>query len=247
MSTAAAAAAAAEARATDLPLPCIDHLVVLAADLDSGLQWCQRTLGVTPAAGGEHPLMGTHNRLANLSGPAHARVYLEIIAINKIAANAVPISTKRWFDMDDERLQNQVARHGPQLIHWLAAVPGLPARCAALAAQGLERGAITAASRPTPTGLLQWRITLRADGQRLMDGCLPTLIEWGTAHPCDHLPASGLQLQTLTLQHPQAAALQAACSAIGTGTKVRVVQAQTPQLLAQLGTPLGPVTLASRP
>lgn len=232
--------------AADPPLPGIDHLVLFAADLDSGRRWCQRTLGVTPAAGGEHPLMGTHNQLLNLSGPAHARVYLELIAINKAAANAVPGGTKRWFDMDDERLQNQVANTGPQLIAWLAALPDLRAGCAALAAQGLDCGSITAASRATPAGLLQWRIALRADGRRLLGGCLPTLIEWGPAHPCDQLPASGLQLQTLTLQHPQAAALQAACSAIGTAPLVRVLPGPGAQLLAQLSTPLGPVTLASR-
>ena len=45
---------------------CVDHLVVLAADLASGVAWCERTLGITPAAGGEHPLMGTHNRLLRL-------------------------------------------------------------------------------------------------------------------------------------------------------------------------------------
>jgi hypothetical protein len=53
-----------------------DHLVVLATDLASGAAWCEHTLGVAPAAGGEHPLMGTHNRLLQLSGPAHPRAYL---------------------------------------------------------------------------------------------------------------------------------------------------------------------------
>ena len=54
--------------------PCVDHLVVLAADLASGVAWCQRTLGITPTAGGEHPLMGTHNRIFNVSSPASARL-----------------------------------------------------------------------------------------------------------------------------------------------------------------------------
>jgi hypothetical protein len=71
------------------PAPCVDHLVVLATDLASGTAWCEHTLGVAPAAGGEHPLMGTHNRLLQLSGPAHPRAYLEIIAINPIATPAI--------------------------------------------------------------------------------------------------------------------------------------------------------------
>ena len=151
--------------------PCVDHLVVFAADLAGGVNWCQRTLGITPTAGGEHPLMGTHNRIFNISSPGHPRAYLEIIAINSGATSALPAGARRWFDMDDATLQQQVAQHGPQLIHWVACVPDVAASHAALAAQDIERGAIITASRPTPNGLLQWQITVREDGLRLMDGC----------------------------------------------------------------------------
>lgn len=225
--------------------PCVDHLVVFAADLAGGVDWCQRTLGITPTAGGEHPLMGTHNRIFNISSPRHPRAYLEIIAINSIATSALPAGARRWFDMDDATLQQQVAQHGPQLIHWVASVPEVAASHAALAAQDIERGAIITASRPTPNGLLQWQITVREDGLRLMDGCLPTLIQWGATHPCDSLPASGVQLQQLTLQHPQAATLRAACEAIGVASHVAITAGDAPQLTAQLTTPRGPVTLSS--
>ena len=226
---------------------CVDHLVVLAADLASGVAWCERTLGITPTAGGEHPLMGTHNRIFNISSPAHPRAYLEIIAINIEATPAIPASARRWFDMDDAALQRQVAEHGPQLIHWVAGVPDVAGACAELSALDIERGAIITASRPTPSGLLQWRITVREDGRRLMDGCLPTLIQWGSTHPCDSLPASGVQLQRLTLQHPQATTLQAACDAIGVGPLAAVAAGSAPRLTALLATPLGPVTLSSLP
>ena len=147
--------------------------------------------------------------------------------------------------MDDATLQQQVAQHGPQLIHWVASVPEVAASHAALTALSIERGATITASRPTPNGLLQWQITVREDGLRLMDGCLPTLIQWGATHPCDNLPASGVQLQQLTLQHPQAATLRAACEAIGLAPHVAVTAGDAPQLAAQLTTPWGPVTLSS--
>lgn len=225
--------------------PCVDHLVVFAADLAGGVDWCQRTLGITPTAGGEHPLMGTHNRIFNISSPGHPRAYLEIIAINSVATSALPAGARRWFDMDDATLQQQVAQHGPQLIHWVACVPEVAASHAALTAQDIERGTIITASRPTPNGLLQWQITVREDGLRLMDGCLPTLIQWGATHPCDSLPASGVQLQQLTLQHPQAATLRAACEAIGVASHVAITAGDAPRLTAQLTTPRGPVTLSS--
>ena len=146
--------------------------------------------------------------------------------------------------MDDATLQQQVAQHGPQLIHWVASVPEVAAACTALSALDMDRGAVITASRPTPHGLLQWQITVRDDGLRLMDGCLPTLIQWGAVHPCDSLPASGVQLQRLTLQHPQATTLQVACDALGVGPQVTVAAGNAPGLSAQLATPLGPVTLS---
>lgn len=225
--------------------PCVDHIVVLAADLASGVAWCERTLGVMPTAGGEHPLMGTHNRIVNISSPTHPRAYLEVIAINPGAVSARPAGASRWFDMDDPALQAQVAAHGPQCIHWVASVPDVAERRAALAALDIDRGPVLTASRPTPSGLLRWQITVRDDGLRLMDGCLPTLIQWGAVHPCDSLPASGVQLQSLALEHPQAATLQAACQAIGVADCVEVAAGGAPRLTAQLSTPRGPLTLSS--
>ncbi|MFN3439965.1 MAG: VOC family protein [Acidovorax sp.] len=232
-----------------MTVPCIDHLVVLAPDLPTGVAWCERTLGITPTTGGEHPLMGTHNRIFNVSSPSHPRVYLEIIAINREAIPSIPSSARRWFDMDDAVLNAQVGQHGPQLIHWVASVPDVAEGCVALSALDIERGAVVTASRPTPNGLLQWQITVHDDGLRLMDGCLPTLIQWGAVHPCDNLPASGVQLQTLSLQHPQAATLQAACEAVGVAASVAITPNTTsstaPRLTAQLSTSRGPITLSS--
>jgi len=222
----------------------VDHLVVLATDLRQGADWCRRTLGVEPGPGGEHPLMGTHNRLLDLSGPAHPRSYLEIIAINPGTASARPAGARRWFDMDDPALQEQVADDGPRLIHWVACVRDVAASHAALAARGLDAGEVITASRATPRGLLQWRLTVRPDGRRLMDGCVPTLIEWGERHPCQGLPDSGVRLQSLRLQHPEAHLLAGACTAARLH-QVAVEAAAAPRLLATLHTPLGLVSLSS--
>ena len=227
------------------PLATLDHLVVLATSLASGVAWAEATLGVTPGPGGEHPLMGTHNRLLRLSNgkgqPGAA--YLEIIAINPAATPTLQPPERRWFDMDDPALRERVAQMGPQLVHWVARVPDLTAALQAWRELGIDRGEARAASRPTPGGLLQWQISLRPDGQRLFDGCLPTLIEWGPHHPTAAMPDSGLALQSLTLQHPQAALLQAACQAIG--LDAALITVGPARLSAQLSTPGGPLTLHS--
>lgn len=219
----------------------IDHLVVAAPSLDAGVAWAEATLGVTPAPGGAHPLFGTHNRLLHLSGPAAC--YLEIIAIDP---NATPLRLpplKRWFDLDDPALQARITAQGPQLLHWVARVDGIGAAYTALAAQGIERGHVIEASRPTPEGLLRWQITVRDDGQRLFDGALPTLIQWNGRHPSEHLPPSGLRLQALRLAHPEAPRLQAALSSIG--IEGVAVHTTGPRLSATLHTPLGLVSLTT--
>jgi hypothetical protein len=228
-----------------IPRAQIDHLVVAARTLDDGVAWCEATLGVTPGPGGEHPLYGTHNRLLRLACASAPRAYLEIIAINPRATPTRPTGHARWFDLDDPALQHRLAQHGPQLVHWVASVPDIEAAHARLAALDIQRGPVIGASRPTPQGLLQWRITVREDGQRLFDGALPTLIQWGDTHPAASMPHSGLTLQAFTLSHPEAVRLQQALAAIGLDG---VAVAPGPAALsAQLDTPLGPHTPGSIP
>ena len=225
------------------PAGALDHLVIMAASLAEGVAWCEATLGVTPGPGGEHPLMGTHNRLLRIATPEFPNAYLETIAINPVANKDQRTLGKRWFDMENPDLSVRVARDGPQLIHWVARVPDVRAAVAGLAAQGFDRGAVIQASRATPTGLLQWQITVRPDGQRLMDGCLPTLVQWGDTHPAASMPVSGVTLQSLSLRHPDATALQTALESLG------LVQATvTPgpaRLSARLQTPKGLIELHS--
>ena len=146
--------------------------------------------------------------------------------------------------MDDEALHRDVRQHGPRLIHWVARVPDADSTCAALAVQGLDGGDVLRASRETPHGWLEWKIAVRRDGRRLMDGCLPTLIEWGAVHPATAMPASGLALSSFSLQHPQPDALRAALAAIGL-PDVAVLKGDHPALRAVLQSPRGPVTLTS--
>jgi len=223
----------------------VDHLVIAARSLDEGVQWCEATLGIVPGPGGAHPLMGTHNRLFSLATPPFPCAYAEIIAIDPAAVPMRTALMKRWFDLDSAALRDSLARHGPQLIHWVARVPDLADALRQWQTLGVERGPAMAASRPTPRGLLEWQIAVRDDGQRLFDGGLPTLIQWGSVHPADAMPASGVTLHGLQLQHPEAPRLQAACDALD----LQHVSIQTgpAQLAAMLDTPRGPVRLCAIP
>lgn len=220
----------------------IDHLVVGADSLADGEAWCEATLGVTPGPGGQHPLMGTHNRLLRVATVDHPRAYFEVIAPDP-AMPAAPQGRRRWFDLDDARVRTTLREQGPRLLHWVVEVPDLRAAVEALAALDIDRGRILAASRMTPRGLLQWGITVRDDGQRLFDGCLPTLIAWGDTHPAAGMPDSGIRLHKVAVRHPRADALRRALAAIGLD---RIDASDgDPALCATLFTPRGTVRLAS--
>ena len=142
-----------------------------------------------------------------------------------------------------EALQARIAQGGPQLTHFVVRVPHITRAVQALSAQGIDRGHAIIASRMTAGGLLQWQISVRDDGQRLFDGCLPTLIEWGEVHPTHNMAPSGVHLQALHISHPQASALQAAYLSLGFApTRIEAAPAR---LGAVLQTPLGIVPLYS--
>jgi hypothetical protein len=218
----------------------LDHLVVAARTLDEGVAWCEATLGITPGPGGEHPLMGTHNRLFSIATAAFARAYFEIIAID---ARVHAPGRARWFDLDDGAMLDALAR-SPQLVHWVARVDDLAVAVAALRARGIDPGRVLAASRDTPRDLLRWQFAVRDDGRRLWSGALPTLIEWGEAHPTDAMPTSGVTLGALRLRAHDAAGLAAALGSIGLGGLP--IDAGPDGLHIELQTPRGTVVLDSR-
>lgn len=174
----------------------VDHLVVVADTLEQGAQWCEATLGVAPAPGGRHPLMGTHNRLLAIGGQRYPDVYLEIIAIDP---EAQPPGRARWFEMDDAVLRAAV-RERPRLVHVVAHTTQIEMLRWGLINCGLNPGTLLAAQRDTPHGRLSWRLTVRDDGRLECGGALPTLIEWQGPHPCDHLGASPVVLRELMLR-----------------------------------------------
>jgi hypothetical protein len=215
----------------------IDHLIVGAASLAQGVAWCEEVLGVTPGPGGQHPLMGTHNRLLKIATPTFEEAYLEIIAIDPAAA---PPQRVRWFGLDEPERRASLAQ-GPRLIHVVARSPQLDMHRFGLIQIGLQPGEPVQAGRDTPQGPLAWQILVRDDGRLLCGGALPTLIQWAGRHPTQAMPDSGVTLSALTLRGVPARARDVLRLQ---GVAVQEAPA-APALTAVLQTPRGEVVLSS--
>ncbi len=220
----------------------VDHLVVVATDLEQGARWCLDTLGVTPVAGGRHPLMATHNLLLKLGGDGWPDCYLEIIAIDPLAEQPPAAGRKRWFGLDDP-LQRERIKQAPRLAHFVARVPDLQRAVFNLAGIGEDVGEIVAASRKTPDGELRWQITVRADGVPQHRGSLPTLIEWHRRHPTTTMANSGVSLLALTARCASPLTLERAWAVIGLDSVRLTADGSEPALGAILQTPLGEIRL----
>lgn len=200
----------------------LDHLAVSCTALAEGVAAVEAALGVPLAPGGEHPTMGTHNRLLSL-GPQE---YLEVIAINPAAPAP---GRPRWFDLD--RFAG-----APRLTNWVAAVEDMDA---VLAASPAGTGVPVDLARSD----FRWTMAVPEDGRLPFDGCFPALIRWqGVAHPAPRLPDHGIRLTGLTLIHPQADALRAALGALTRDPRL-TVESGPVAMRAQFCTPDGDRTL----
>jgi hypothetical protein len=212
----------------------LDHIVIAAKSLDEGRAWAGETLGVAPVGGGRHEGLATHNALLRLDG----KRYLEIIAIDP---DATQPAFPRWFGLDTPEVHELIA-HRPRLVAWVARCTGAADAIDKLA---LTPGYTASTIRPASRGDLRWRFSFTPDGQRIENGTLPHLIQWGsTVHPCERLPESGLSFTALMLgmQEPEAGSeiLSALCFC---DDSVQLGQSTPSHLAAVLNSPRGVIVL----
>ncbi|MGW2963117.1 VOC family protein [Streptomyces sp. NPDC001220] len=180
--------------------PLLDHLVLATPDLAATVADFARRTGVTPAAGGAHPDLGTRNHLVSLGGTG----YLEIIGPDP--EQSVPPGA-RPFGVDGLTTARTVT--------WAIRPRDLDATVAAARARGYDPGDPRPMSRRRPDGtLLEWRLTDSTTAHP--SGLVPFLIDWGSSR---HPTASGLPVTPLlavSATVPDPAAVRALLSALGT-------------------------------
>lgn len=206
--------------------------MVAAVSLEHGSAYIQRQLGVTPAGGGRHTAMGTHNRVLKLG---HGQ-YLEVIAIDP---QSQPPTVPRWFDLDNPSLQASLDVR-PRLVAWVARTD----RVAELAPTAYDRPVII---RPMQRGNWHWQFAFTDNGTLPGGGLIPHLIQWdGHRHPTDAMVDSGCSLIGLDGIHPDPAAMQRSLASMGLEDRIRIRPAsgrQATGLRARISTPAGDVLL----
>jgi len=207
----------------------IDHLVIAAADLETGRDWLNRHLGVEPQPGGQHLTMGTHNVLLGL-GPG---CYLEVIAIDP----GLPAPDRpRWFGLDRPDVRRRL-RQGPCLLHWVARVDE-----DMIGQKGIEERF----GRPTPMarGEWRWQLTIPDDGALPLHAAGPSLIHWHGRHPTDVLPESGCRLKRLTVTSTDVNDLRSALGPWDWPDILTFARGNRVGLRAEIQTPQGVISLS---
>jgi len=202
----------------------IDHLVITASNLEEGQRFTTKVLGVALQKGGEHARMGTHNALLGLG----ETIYLEVIAPNPRAPRP---ERMRWFNLD--RLEPASA---PRLATWVVRTYDIRH---AVASCTESLGKVENMSR----GDLKWSITIPEDGNLVLDGVAPALIEWSSKpHPAKNLINSECSLIQLEIHHPEPTRIQALLRSIDLRENVQIFPipaSDRPYLIAKINTPGG--------
>jgi len=202
-----------------------DHVVYAVTNLAEGIAEIEALTGVQATPGGQHQGIGTRNALMDFGNGS----YLEIIGPDPEQPEP---AGPRPFCID------QLSRG--HLAAWAARTSDLDDVVAGARAAGYDPGDVRDMSRATPDGaLLEWRLATLVERQLVE--IVPFLIDWGTTpHPTKSC-AKGCQLLSLRAVHPDVDLISRQLAAVG--ATIDVEQGAAAELIAELDTPNGRVTL----
>lgn len=212
----------------------LDHIIVGAASLDEGTAYVKSILGVEVPDGGEHLMMGTHNKVMTLGNG----VYLEIIAIDpKMLGPTHP----RWFGLDDPAVAASL-KNGPRLLTWAINTADIEALCSH---SEITVGAVREASRDD----LRWKVALTDDGRLSAAGFFPLCIQWlVNFHPSERMQDLECRLESINVYHPYPEWLRSVLDSIGSAQLVNILPVdinEMPRIDANISTPSGLAVLSS--
>jgi catechol 2,3-dioxygenase-like lactoylglutathione lyase family enzyme len=204
----------------------LDHLTIIAPDLETGARHVRDLLGVDLPQGGRHPEMGTHNLLVRLG----EGVFLEVIAIDP---SAQAPGRPRWFGLDNAAAVRRSWDEGLCLRGWVVRTSNIDA---ILAQHGDVLGEKTSVSR----GDRSWLFAVPPDGSLPMGGIAPSVIDWGkSGSPAMGMVDLGLSLAEFRIEHPDPDKVQLLYRTLGIHGAPTVCKGERWRYRAVIRTPAG--------
>ncbi|POF32292.1 VOC family protein [Roseibium marinum] len=204
----------------------LDHITVIAPTLVEGVSHVQKCLGLDVPFGTRHAYMGTHNHRLQLGNS----VYLEIVALDPDGTDP---GRARWFGLDNQEKVRADWTEGRRLRGWVAATDAIDTVAA-------NRRAIFGGTVPLPPAGPEFAFSIPEDGSLPLDGAAPSLIDhWGDPTSMAEIPDMGARLRSLTLEHPEPAAIGALYRQLSIDRPPEIVRGDKVRYRARIETPAG--------
>ncbi|MDA4847613.1 VOC family protein [Hoeflea poritis] len=204
----------------------LDHLTVIAPSLAEGVSHIRDCLGLDVPFGTRHDYMGTHNHRLQLG----SSVYLEIVALDP---GGVAPPRPRWFGLDNQEAVRADWDEGRRFRGWVASTVDING------ANANHRGAF-GDKVSLPFSDPEFGFSIPPYGSLPMDGAYPSLIDHrGNPTLMAEIPDLGARLLSITLEHPDPAALQAAYRELAVDRPPMIVSGEKIRYRAKIETPAG--------
>ena len=174
----------------------LDHITVIAPTLADGVSHVRDCLGLDVPFGTRHEYMGTHNHRVQLG----ASVYLEIVAVDP---DGVTPLRPRWFGLDNQETVRTDWDEGRRFRGWVASTVDIDR-------ENAKHRDVFGDKVSLPFSDPEFEFSIPPDGSLPMDGAYPSLIDHrDKPTSMAEIPDLGARLLSITLEHPDPAALQA--------------------------------------
>ncbi len=203
-----------------------DHITIIAPTLIEGVSHVQNCLDLEVPFGTRHDYMGTHNHRLQLGNS----VYLEIVALDPEGTEP---GRPRWFGLDNQKKVRSDWNEGRRLRGWVASTDAI--------------GSVISTRRKffghkvsLPPVNPAFAFSIPEDGSLPLDGAAPSLIDHrGDPTSMAEIPDMGACLRSLTLEHPDSAAIERLYRELSINRPPAIIQGSKVRYRAQIETPTG--------
>ncbi len=204
----------------------LDHITVIAPTLIEGVSHVQNCLDLEVPFGTRHDYMGTHNHRLQLGNS----VYLEIVALDPEGTEP---GRPRWFGLDNQKKVRSDWNEGRRLRGWVASTDAIDSIVS-------TRREIFGHEVPLPPANPAFAFSIPEDGSLPLDGAAPSLIDHrGDPTSMAEIPDMGAHLRSLTLEHPDSAAIERLYRELSINLPPALIQGPKVRYRAQIETPTG--------